>query len=183
MTRNIIFFISLLCAMALSLSSCGGSGSRSGAGSNDAASNDVAASNIAVSDRNVAQNPDLDKLWTMLSGYWRISMPDVENVFYYFGYNEDKKPICYVVWYHENDETEYVTNVKKINNTRFKVTIEVPPNKEEGLHEVHDGYTATREFDVSRYDEKVLTIISSEDNSSVWIFNSKTADGRTFENF
>jgi len=156
------------------LSSCGGSG---GAGNNDAESN------LTFSGSKDAANSDSDKLWTMLSGYWKTSMPGALNVFYYFGFDDDQKPIRYIVWYHENDETEYVTHVEKLSDNRFKVTFEVPANEEEGLHEVHEGYTTTVDIDVSRVAENVITMISSSGISSEWKLNSKTADERTFDTF
>ena len=119
----------------------------------------------------------------MLSGYWKTSAPGALNVFFYFGYDDDQKPIHYTVWYHHNDDREYVTDVEKLSDARFRVTFEVPPNQEEGPNEMHDGYTRTVDIDVSRIAENEITIISSSGSSNVWILNSRTADERTFDTY
>jgi len=165
------FFISLLLVMTFTLSACDESGGKATSDSNETTSS------------NAVTDVDLNKLWKMLAGYWTTSLPEALNVFYCFDYNEVQKPIFYVVWYYERDETQYATHIEKISGTRYKVTTDVPPNKEEGLHEMHDGYTNTMDIDISRISDNEITIISSSGTSSVWKLNSKTADGRTFDTF
>ena len=146
------FFISLLCVMTLAFSSCGGSGSK-------------------------------NELWNMLSGIWRLNEPmdlGSNNIFYFFGFDDDQKPICFPVWYYEMGEIEYVTEVEKLNDSSFRVTLEVPANDEEdGLHEVHEAYTIIRDFDVSRYSEGVFTM-STPGSITVWTFAGKTFDELTY---
>jgi hypothetical protein len=162
------FFISILCAAAFTFSSCGGSSSNSESGRTAAESNNV----------------DVNALWTMLEGYWKSAQPDPHtvNVFLYFGFDDEQKPIHYVIWYYEGGETQYPINVEKIGETRFLITLETPPNDEDGIFEVHDGYTSTLDIEVGRAAENLITITSSG-ISKEWKLDSKTAEGRTFDDF
>ena len=154
------FIISLLFAVAFTFSSCDKSGSKGG---------------------NQVADPELDKLWSMLSGYWKTSMPDMSNLFYFFGYDDDQKPIGYVIWYHENDEAGYATKIEKLSDNYFRVTLETPANEEEdGLYSVHEGYTTILDIDVSRLSENVLTL-SSLGEVYEWEFAGKTADELTYD--
>ena len=128
-----------------------------------------------VGEPNNAQqlSADIDELWNKLNGYWKYiitTAPDPDNpqyIFCYFGYNDDNKPISYIVWGYEISEIEYATEVIKLDEHRFRVTFEVPAKKEEGLHEIHDAYTITQDYNLSNYSNKKLTMESSE-NSSEW---------------
>ena len=109
-------------------------------------------------------NSELDNLWTKLNGYWQYVMTDsdsgdMEFIFYYFGYDDNHAPFCNIVWGSEGDEAEYVTNVSKLDQHRYRITFEVPANHEEdGLFEVHDAYTVMRDYDLTNYSNKKITV-------------------------
>ena len=122
----------------------------------------------------VIANADLpDNLWTKLNGYWQYVVnesdsDDMQFVFYYFGYTDDRKAFCNTVWGYEGGEAEYVTEVSKSGEHRYKITFEVPANDEvDGLFEVHDAYSIMRDFDLTDYSNKKLTVESSG-NISEW---------------
>jgi len=112
-----------------------------------------------------------DDLWTMLNGYWKYidttADPDeLQNVFYFFGYDDDNKPFSNVIWGYEGSEREYVTKVTKLGEHKFSVLSEVLENREEeGLYEIHDAYTIVQDYDLSNYSNKRITITSSEGTS------------------
>ena len=114
-----------------------------------------------------AANSEVEKLWTMLDGYWKYIPPtatDTDNpefIFSFFGYDGNKKPISNTIWGYEGGENEYVTDVTKLDEHRYRVTFEVPANNEEGLFEMHDAYTIVYDYDMSDYANKKLKIISS----------------------
>jgi len=163
------FLVNLVCATALMLSSCSGGGS-------------VKTSESGSIKENTSEI-NSNELWSMLSGIWRFNQAtDLEtgNVFYFFGYDDDQKPMCFSVWYYEAGEREYVTKVEKLNDSCFRVALEVPANEEEGLFEIHDSYTIIRDYDLSRYSEKIITA-SSSDSSSEWKYEVRKFDELTYK--
>ena len=133
-----------------------------------------------------ATGSEADKLWTMLNGYWKYvvttvsDLDDPQLIFCYLGYNDENKPISNIVWGYEGGEAEYVTEVTILDEHRYRVTFEVPANKEEGLFEVHDAYTLVRDYDLSDYSNKKLTIESSG-NISEWKYIGTTFPENIFD--
>jgi len=134
----------------------------------------------ANADEKQTVNADADKLWTMLSGYWRyIDTSDEpesvldDNIFNFFGYDDDQKPISFVIWGFEADEREYATQVTAINEHRYRITAVIPADTEGGLSgEPHEAITKTYEIDLSRYADKRITL-SSDGNISEWEYAGK----------
>ena len=166
------FFNILLCVMML-VATVGGSctGNAASAGGSKAA--------VKTNEEQTA-NADIDKLWTTLSGYWRyIDTSDEpesiydDNIFNFFGYNDDQKPISFAIWGFEADECEYTTQVTAINEHRYRITAVIPANTEGGLSgEPHETITKTYEIDLSRYADKRITL-SSDGNISEWEYAGK----------
>jgi len=120
-------------------------------------------------------NVDADILWTMLSGYWSYidtsgkqkSIYDYD-IFNFFGYEDDQKPVSFVIWGFEGSEREYITQVKAIDEHRYCITAEISANKESGpWWEPHEAITKTYEIDLSRYAEKRIAM-SSDGHISEW---------------
>ena len=129
---------------------------------------------------NSAKSETTDKLWTKLSGYWKCisttaGTEDISNIFYFYGYDGAKKPICNVIWGYEGGEAEYVTEVKALDEHRFRVTLETPANHEEGLFEIHEAYSRITDYDLRRYSDKRITITSANIISE-WEYAGKNLD-------
>ena len=141
--------------------------------------------NKATGSKNAA-NSEVDGLWTMLNGYWKYiettdDPEELQNIFCFFGYDDENKPVSFVVWGYECSESEYVTEVTKLDEHCYRVTFEVPANKEEdGLYEMHDAYTIVRDYDLSDYSNKKFTIEFSGEISE-WKYIGSTFPDDIFE--
>ena len=159
---NKLFFISLLSGMTLLFTSCGGKN--------------------ATSSKNAAE-PDVDKLWTMLNGYWKYIDPaagvvpeELQDIFYFYGYDDKHNPVSYLIWGYEMGETEYITEVAALDEHRYRVTFEVLAiEEEEGLFDPHETYSDTYEFDLKHFANKKL-IVSYSGEISEWEFVGKTLE-------
>jgi len=58
-----------------------------------------------------AATSDVDKLWSMLSGYWGYINTSIEpkticdfDISIFFGYDNDQKPLSFIIWGYEGDQ-------------------------------------------------------------------------------
>lgn len=169
---NKLLYISLLSVMTLLLTSCGG---KTTTGNVNVMSNTGNAS--VIDNNNAAKSEVVDKLWSMLSGYWKYTgtNDETEALFYFYGYNDDHQAISYLIWTYEMDETEYVTEVTALDEHQYRVKFDIPAIEEEGLHDLHEAYSKIYDFDLSRYADKEITILSSGETSE-WKFIGKTLE-------
>ena len=159
--KNINVLLASLMIIGL-MTGCGNTGNNTNIATEDPITEDFANGEDATNTDEL-----LDELWTNLNGYWQYVMTDsdsddMEFIFYYFGYDDNYAPFCNIVWGYEGGEWEYVTNVSKLDQHRYRITFEVPANHEEdGLFEVHDAYTVMRDYDLTDYSNKKITVESS----------------------
>ena len=154
--KNINVLLASLMIIGL-MAGCGGNSNNTNTVTEDPITEEVATSS----------NSELDELWTKLNGFWQYVAEDADDddmefVFHYFGYDDNHAPFCNIIWGYEVGEGEYVTNVSKLDDLRYRITFEVPANDEEdGLYEVHDAYTVMRDYDLTDYSNKKITVESS----------------------
>ena len=178
MLNKSFFFSILLCIMML-VATVGGScaGNAGSTGNAGSAGGSNTASNKTEKQ---TSNADAEKLWTMLSGYWSyIDTSDEQksiydfDIFNYFGYDDDQKPVSFVIWGFEGSEREYTTQVTAINEQKYRITAFIPANEEGGQWwEPHEAITKTYEIDLSRYADKRIAL-SSDGNISEWEYAGK----------
>jgi len=126
------------------------------------------------------QNPETERLWAMLAGFWEYIHTDNEgktiydyDVFNYFGYDGNQKPFFSMVWGFEGGEPEYATQVTAIGENRFRITAYIPAIEGESLWgDPHEAYTKTYEIDMSRFAEKRIAL-SIDGQVSEWEFAGK----------
>ena len=171
------FFISSLGAMILIFtSSCGNRISK-----NLATIDNLEEINLEQIDDRYATNPDIDRLWSMLNGYWKCinttaGTENLDGIFYFYGNDDEHKPISYLIWGYEMYENEYVTGIEVMDKHRYRVTLETPANKIEGKYDIHEAYSDTFDFDLSHYADKKITIFSTKGIRSEWEYAGKTIE-------